>query len=85
MIRYIEAAPVDTATKAATILGVSAMSKADFERFSVLADRGIALLAAKDYPGILALLEEAKAPPKLTAMARKMLSDLADSDHSDSL
>ena len=82
LIRCVEAAPVDPATKAATILGIAAMSKADLARFSVLADRGIALLAAKDYAGIMALLAEANAPPKLTKLAQDMIHALTGSDDS---
>lgn len=76
MIRYIQASNVADTMKAAAILGISIMSKSDFERFSGLADEGLRLLEAGDYDGMLALLESQDAPGDLMQVARGMIEAL---------
>ena len=77
MIKYVQASDVTDAMKAAAIMGISLMSKSDFERFSGLADRGLHMLEAKDWPGLMALLEEQDAPPEVLTMAKGMIGALS--------
>jgi hypothetical protein len=75
MMRYVMAAEgVSDTMKAATVAGITMMSKADFERFSALADKGLAYFRTADYDGLLKFLEEeAKAPPDIVALARSLI------------
>ena len=80
MIKYVQASSVSDPMKAAAIMGISLMPKAEFERFSGLADEGLRMLEAKDYPGLLALLESQNTPPDLLAIAKGMIDALASGD-----
>ena len=74
MIAYIDSSGASDAMKAAVIVGITVMSKKQFEEFSVLADRGLAFFEAGDYDGLLRFLEDdAKAPPSVIETARSLI------------
>jgi len=77
MIGYIQRAEgVPSQMKAAAILGVSLMPKDELPRFSAIADRGLKMIEAGDYEGVMALLAEVDAPPDVIAAARTLLASL---------
>jgi hypothetical protein len=63
--------------KAAAVAGIVTLSKEKFKEFAVAAERGLALIQAKDYDGLLALLDEVDASPDVIALAKGLLSGLA--------
>ena len=75
MMAYINAADgVSPTMKAAAIVGITMMSKKQFEEFSLLADRGLEFFKAADYDGLLRFLEDdAKAPPDVIETARSLI------------
>jgi len=78
MMAYINAAEgVSPTMKAAAIVGITVMSKSQFDEFSLLADRGLEFFKAADYEGLLRFLEDdAKAPPDVIEVARGLIATL---------